>query len=193
MSEPIFEITSYNPKTKKLRARLHPSAQPKPQAWRWPLSRVGNRDPIVLNEHVADVRRGVDLGYAVAPFDSQLYVPVHAVQSGEVSFAAEGKGGFGVSLDHGELTTHYGQMSQMFVTRCLGKVRRRQRVVAGEVIGYAAKAPLHMRFELWRWTEDRGFVAVDPKLYLNDWMVVPPDGGFRLRPTLPNPTTNEAA
>lgn len=189
MQEPIFEITSFDPKTKNIRA--HPSARPQPKPWRWPLARVGNRDPIVLAEHVADDRRGVDLGYVVAPFDSELYVPVHAVQSGEVSFAHEGTDGCAVSIDHGgEFTTHYGHMSKMFVTPCLGRRRRRQHVPAGEVIGYAAKAPLHVRFELWKWTDDRGFVAFDPVSYLKTWALVPPGSG-RMRPDT-NPT-NEAA
>ena len=39
------------------------------------------------------------------------------------------------------------------------------------VIGYAAKSPLHVRFELWQWTDDSGFVAVDPIPHLNDWAV----------------------
>lgn len=185
MSEPIFEIASYNPKTKRIRARLHPSAEPKLQAWRWPLSRLGNRDPTVLAEHVADDRRGVDVGYTVAPFDSELYVPVHAVQAGEVAFALEGDHGCAVSLDHGGFTTHYGHLSKMFVTRRLGRTRRRQRVHAGEVIGYAAKAPLHFRFELWRWTDARGFIAIDPIPYLNEWRLVPPDNALRV-PSLPN-------
>lgn len=186
MSEPMFKITSYNPKTKQLRAHLHPSARSKPQEWRWPISRVGNRSPIVLAEHVTGERRGVDLGYAVAPFDSELYVPVYAAQSGEVSFALEGKDGYAVSLDHGEWTTHYGHMSQMFVTRRLGKTRRRQFVRAGDVIGYAAKAPLHVRFELWKWADDRGFVAIDPMPQLNQWNVTPPDNELRFYPTTPN-------
>lgn len=191
MQEPMFDITSYNPKTKQIRARLHPSARSKPQAWRWPLSRVGNRTPIVVAEHVTKERRGVDIGYAVAPFDSQLYVPVFAAQSGEVSYALEGKDGFAVSLDHGEWTTHYGRMSEMFATRCLGKTRRRQSVRAGDVIGYASKSPIRVRFELWQWTDDRGFVAVDPVPHLNQWNVTPPDNELRFHPI--TPSNNEAA
>lgn len=163
MTEPFFDITSYNPKTKKLRARLHPSAREKRVPWRWPLGRCAGRPPIVLDEHVVADRRGVDLGYVVAPFDSELYVPVYAAQSGEVSFSLEGEDGCAVSLDHGNTTTHYAHMSKMFVTRCLGNTRRRQCVRAGDVIGNAARSPLHVRFELWKWTDDRGFVAVDPR------------------------------
>jgi murein DD-endopeptidase MepM/ murein hydrolase activator NlpD len=192
MTEPIFEITSYNAKTKNLRARLHPSAGEQRGPWRWPLTRVGNRDPIVLTEHVTQERRGVDLGYEVTPFDSELYVPVHAVQSGDVSFATEGANGSAVSLDHGDYTTHYGHMSKMFVTRCLGSTRRRQYVRAGEVVGYAAKAPLHFRFELWNWTDDRGLVAIDPVPFLNEWRIVPPDNELCVRVAMPNAETEAA-
>ena len=192
MTEPMFEITSYNPKTKQMRARLHPSARSTPRPWRWPLGRLAGRPPIVLDEHVAEDRRGIDVGYVVAPFDSELYVPVYAAQSGDVSFALEGKDGFAVSLDHGHVTTHYAHMSKMFVTRCLGKARRRQHVRAGDVIGYAAKAPLHIRFELWKWTDERGFVAVDPRAELENWIVTSPLDQLRL-PNNPITPSGEAA
>lgn len=191
MSEPIFEITSYDPKTKNVRARLHPSAREKRGPWHWPLGKLASRPPIVLDEYVLDDRRGVDIGYVIAPFDSELYVPIYAAQNGEVSFACEGKDGFAVSLDHGKTTTHYAHMSQMFVTRCLGRTKRRQHVRAGDVIGYAAKVPLHLRFELWKWTDDRGFVAVDPRPELESWTVVSPLDELRL-PSNPR-TPSEAA
>jgi len=191
MIEPIFDITSYNPKTKKIRARLHPSAREVRGPWRWPLPRLGNRNPIVLAEHVSDERRGVDLGYAVASFDSELFVPVQAAQSGEVSFAVEGEGGCSVSIDHGGWTTHYGHMSKMFVTRSLGRLRRRQYVRAGEVIGNAARSPVHVRFELHAWTDARGFVAVDPMKQLEEWTVAPTHSEARALATSTN--NNEAA
>lgn len=62
---------------------------------------------------------------------------------------------------------------------------------AGDVIGYAAKAPLHLRFELWKWTDDRGFVAVDPRPELESWTVVSPLDELRL-PSNPC-TPSEAA
>lgn len=191
MTDPIFEITSYDSKNKRIRsARLHASARSKPGPWRWPLGRLANRPPIILDEQVSDDRRGVDIGYTVAPFDSELFVPVYAAQSGEVSFALEGKDGFAVSLDHGGgVTTHYAHMSKMFVTRCLGRLKRRQYVRSGEVIGYAAKAPLHVRFELWKWTDDRGLVAVDPRPELETWIVTSPLDELKL----PRNPTGEAA
>jgi len=191
MTEPMFEITSYNPKTKQMRARLHPSAREVRGPWRWPLPRLGNRNPIVLAEHASVERRGVDLGYAVASFDSELFVPVHAAQSGEVSFAIEGDNGCAVSIDHGGWTTHYGHMSKLFVTRNLGRLRRRQYVRAGEVIGNAARSPLHIRFEVHAWTDARGFVAVDPMKQLEEWIVTPTAG--ELRTPLTSTNDNEAA
>ena len=92
MSEPIFKITSYNPKTKRiLRANLHESVREVLGPWRWPLQRFGSRNPFVRAEHVSRERRGVDLGYAVTSFDSELYVPVLAAQSGKISFAVDGE------------------------------------------------------------------------------------------------------
>lgn len=73
--------------------------------WRWPLEDVGNREPTVLAEHVAGDRRGVDLGYPVAAFDSALDVPMYAAQTGEVTFALEDADGCAVNLDHGEWST----------------------------------------------------------------------------------------
>lgn len=40
-----------------------------------------------------------DLGYAVAPFDSELRVAVYAARSGEASFALEGKDGRALCLE----------------------------------------------------------------------------------------------
>ena len=192
MQEPIFEITSFDPKTKKIRARLHPSARSQPKPWRWPLGKCAGRPPIVLDEYENSERRGVDIGYVVAPFDSELYVPVYAAQSGEISFANESDDGYAVSIDHGATTTHYAHMSKMFVTRCLGRTRRRQSVRAGDVIGNAARSPLHVRFELWKWSDDRGFVAVDPRSELENWIVTNPLDELRL-PAKPRNPTNEAA
>ena len=161
------------PYTRKRRWRLRQDAMPLPQPWRWPLERVGDRDPIVLAEHVDSERRGIDLGFEARRYDAELYVPVIAAQDGEVMFAGETKSGFAISLDHGkrDWATYYAHMSRMFVASNYGqRVRRRQRVRGGDVIGYAAKSPIHVRFELWNWTHDRGFVAVDPIAQLSAWI-----------------------
>jgi murein DD-endopeptidase MepM/ murein hydrolase activator NlpD len=179
MQKPIFDITSFDPKTNKLRARLHPSARAAEQPWRWPLPKFGSRSPIVLAEHATGERRGVDLGYIVAPFDGDLFVPVYAAQSGEISFAMDASDGFAVTIDHGAWTTHYAHLSKMFVTPTVRKLRRRQHVRAGEVIGNAAKAPLHLRFEVWQRMFSGGFEAVDPIPHLDQWTITSPANEIR--------------
>jgi murein DD-endopeptidase MepM/ murein hydrolase activator NlpD len=172
MNEPIFEISYYNPKTKKLRARLHPSARAKPQPWRWPLPRLSGRDPVAV--HVGeDERGGVDIGYAGHNFGSELFVPVYAVQRGEVSVAIDTSTGFAITIDHGAYSSHYSHLSKMFVIPGIRRTRRRELVQSGQVIGYAAKAPIHVRFELSEATYTMGFRPVDPVPHLNDWMVSP--------------------
>lgn len=163
------------PVTKRTRFRLREDARSTPKPWRWPLPRLGSRAPVVLEEHTDAERRGVDVGYAATQFEADLFVPVFAVQAGEVSSAIETPTGFEVGIDHGGRTfgTLYGHMSKMFVTPCLPKLRRRQWVRAGDVIGYAATGRVHVRFELWSWTDDRGFVAINPISGLHQWSVSP--------------------
>jgi len=152
-----------------------------PALWRWPLGLLGEREPIVLAEHVTAERRSVDLGYEPRSFDAQLYVPVYAVQDGEVMFAGQTKSGFAVSIDHGwrDWATYYAHMSTSFIAPYHGQSgRKRQRLLGGDVIGYAAKSPIHVRFELWNWTDDRGFVPVDPIDQMAQWigpLASPPD------------------
>ncbi len=163
----MFELASDDPKRRRVRARLHPSARERRGPWRWPLVPIANREPAILATHDTDGRAAVDLGYAQAPY--ALHVPVYAAQAGEVSFAVEGDDGCSISLDHGEYSTHYARLSRMFVTRCLGRVRRRQYVRQGTLIGYAAESPPHIRFELWQRQGRGGFVPVDPVPQLETW------------------------
>ncbi|HEY4177973.1 MAG TPA: peptidoglycan DD-metalloendopeptidase family protein [Kofleriaceae bacterium] len=139
-------------------------------SWIWPLPYAfGN--PTVIRT-VDDERCGVDLGYE-RPLPEPIFLPVYAVQAGEVSFAGETDTGYGASIDHGKWCTHYGHMKQMFVTRNLGRVRRRARVRAGDVIGYASEHPVHLRFELWQRAVTGGFKAVHPAAHLASWLVMP--------------------
>jgi murein DD-endopeptidase MepM/ murein hydrolase activator NlpD len=149
--------------------RLAPDAEPLPQPWRWPLARIADRDPLIV-ARLDDDRRGVLLGYERRHFDTELHVPVHAAQEGEIMFAAPTSSGFAVSIDHGACgwATHYAQMSKMFVASQVGR-RKRRHVYAGDVIGYAAKSPIQIRFELWQWTDERGFVPVDPIEQMTRW------------------------
>lgn len=153
--------------------RLRDDARPVELPWRWPLQRIAGRDPIVLAECVNGDRMGVDLGYETRPYDEQLFVPVYAAQGGEIVLAGETESGFVVTIDHEhrEWATHYAHLSRTFVAPYLGqRSRRRQRIRAGEVIGYAAKSPIHVRFELWNWTSERGFVPVEPLGTMKQWI-----------------------
>jgi len=131
--------------------------------FRWPLGALGDLRPRVLAAHEGD-RPSVDLGYERAPL---AIVPVLAANDGEVSFALEDGGGCAVSLDHsGSWSTHYTGLSKLAVAYCLPRRKLRQSVRAGDVIGYTTNK---LGFELWRWTDDRGFVAVDPRSHLACW------------------------
>jgi murein DD-endopeptidase MepM/ murein hydrolase activator NlpD len=141
------------------------------QPWHSPLSRLATREPLILREYATDTRRGIELGYEPRDIDSQLYVPVYAAQLGEISAALDTPTGYAISIEHSQTktVTHYAHLSKMLVTPCLPKRRCRQFVQAGQVIGYAATSPVHIRFELWRWTSDRGYVADDPIPELASW------------------------
>lgn len=134
--------------------------------FRWPLASLGPLGgvaPRVLAVHDG-ARPSVDLGYARAITE---LVPVLAANDGEVSFALEGGGSYAVSLDHsGTWSTHYTGLARLAVSACLPRLKRRQLVRAGDVVGHATGK---LGFELWRWTDDRGFVAVDPCPHLASW------------------------
>jgi murein DD-endopeptidase MepM/ murein hydrolase activator NlpD len=174
MSDLISSALRFRPSTRPqrgaslLRSDVISPARP----WRWPLERLADREPVVLAEHFSGDRLGIDLGYAPRDLDTMLYVPVYSAQNGEVALAGESESGFIVTLDHGprQWSTHYAHLSRLFVAPYLSqKSRRRQRVRSGECIGYAAKSPIHVRFELWNWTDERGFVPVDPIATMTSW------------------------
>jgi hypothetical protein len=143
-----------------------------PGRWQWPLGTLGDRDPIVLAEHINSARRGVDLGYEPRPYDWALDAPVFAVHGGEVMFCGETTNGFAISIRHvgTEWATFYAHLSAVSVDETeTQRCPAREGVRAGDVIGYAAKAPIHIRFELVRWTPETGFVAIDPKPEMARW------------------------
>ncbi len=153
---------------------LAPSRAQPTKPFTWPLARLGNREPRVLDAHRTGERRGIELGYTPATFDRELFVPVFAANDGEVAFALEGSNGYAVSIDHGGTwTTHYTRLSKTFVIACKPRLKRRERVRAGQVIGYASNAPVRIGFELWQWTDDRGFVGVDPLPQMRAWTGAP--------------------
>jgi hypothetical protein len=80
---------------------------------RWPLPQLRGIEPAIIDEHVCGARRAVDLGYP--GLDRELYVPVMAVQSGEVCAAICTARGYAITIDHGGWATHYAHLTKMFV------------------------------------------------------------------------------
>ena len=159
----LVHLDAHPPRFIKDGVRLAPRRREPTAPFRWPLESLGDLAPRVLAVHEGD-RPSVDLGYERARRD---LVPVLAANDGEVSLALEGGGGYAVSLDHsGTWSTHYTGLSKLAVVRCLPRRKLRQSVRAGDVIGYTAN---RLGFELWRWTDDRGFVPVDPRSHLACW------------------------
>lgn len=155
---------------KKGGIRLTPRRREPTAPFEWPLHALGDLEPSVLAVHGGD-RRGVDLGYAL-PHARELLVPVFAANDGEVACAIETPTGCAISLDHGGTwTTHYTGLTKLAVIRCSPKLKRREHVHVGQVIGYTQKP--RIGFELWQWTDDRGFVAIDPRAYLAMWTKPP--------------------
>jgi hypothetical protein len=182
MESPI----SIEPVTRKTRWRLRKDAERSERPWCWPLPRLAGREPTVLRSNDPEQPLAVDIGYSDFDFDSLLFIPVYAVQDGLVRLAIEGTSGYSVALDHGgKWSTSYAHLDRMFVTPQSGRRRRRfEFVPAGTVIGYAPKSPVHVRFELGNWTDDRGYVPTDPLPHLKEWLIHPTRDYFGTSPTI---------
>jgi murein DD-endopeptidase MepM/ murein hydrolase activator NlpD len=152
---------------------LRDDAKPAVEApWYWPLPRLAGESPRIVS-HAHDDRLGVDIGYSRVAFPD-LFVPVYAACGGTISFAARVTSGHALTIDHGGVwSTHYAHLEQMFVTPTLGRRKRRMRVRAGDVIGYAGREPSHIRFELWKWTSKDGYVPTDAARVMHKWLVLP--------------------
>ena len=172
-----IELAMNPPRIVKGGIRLARRCEPN-EPFRWPVAPLGELAPQVLAARDG-ARPSVDLGYVRKP--SEL-VAVVAANDAEVSFAFGRDGHYAVSLDHnGTWCTHYAGLDKLSVIATLPRLVRRQRVRAGEVVGYISGK---LGFELFQWTDDRGFVAVDPRPHLAKW-----DGA----PTLVDSTLKEAA
>lgn len=172
MSNPI-ELALNPPRVSKKRGiRLDVIRRDPAKPFVWPLLALGSREPSVVREHHTD-RKGVDLGYEPEHYDRELFAPVYAVNDGEIAVAIESPTGNAVSIDHGTWSTHYTGLSKLIVIPCLPRWRGRERVRRGDVIGYAAKSPIRIGFELWQWTDNKGFVAVDALDHLKSWKHAP--------------------
>lgn len=162
------------PVTRNTRFRLRPDDLPvQDPPWTYPLPRLGGAAPRITGRVEGD-RRILELGFDPAEVGELKYVPVYAVQSGRISLAIPTATGHAISIDHGGWSSHYANLSHRYATVPGNRKIGRTQVRAGDAIGFAACSPVHIRFELWDWTEKRGFVQVDPSARMKDWRVLAP-------------------
>ena len=80
----------------------------------WPLPKIGSLTPKLI-ARADDDSRGVDIGYERPDPRGDLYVPVHAVQSGIIVYAAPGSTGHAVTIDHGSWASHYAHLARLVI------------------------------------------------------------------------------
>ena len=137
--------------------------------WIFPLPELGQVKPAT----VAIASEHVELGYPRGASLPQL-VPVLAVHDGVCAYAGKSGDAFALCIDHpGGWSTQYGNLNHMFFTPTdRFRRRRKQRVRAGDAIGYA-RSPVRVRFTLAKLTDaDESLAPVDPSSYMKQWVVL---------------------
>lgn len=149
---------------------LRPRACAQPDRWVWPLPSIGAAMPGVRSV-VGDDRLGLMLGYEDGDRTKSSIVPVYAVHEGTIKLATATRSGYAMSIDHhGEWSSYYGALQRMTISPASLR-RPTVRVRAGQIIGYTTRAA-PIRFELWRWTDDAGFVPTLAEPHLSTWLVL---------------------
>jgi hypothetical protein len=133
--------------------------------WYWPLPAIGNAYPHVVTRDDSD-RKGIAIGYDL---HTKAIVPVYAAHDGAIRVATRTASGFAATIDHGAWSTHYAQLDQLTFSHA--SARHGTRVHAGQIIGYTTLAT-PIRFELWRWTDEEGFVPTMPEPIMSDWLLL---------------------
>ncbi|MEP6864085.1 MAG: hypothetical protein ABJE66_25890 [Deltaproteobacteria bacterium] len=104
------------------------------------------------------------------------FVPVFAAHEGVITYAAKSGATHVICLDHpGGWSTQYANLEHMFIVPTDRFRRRRKvRVHAGDVLGYAAGPSVLIRFTLARLVdEDEACAAIDPRDHMQRWLVLP--------------------
>jgi len=151
--------------SRSIRYTLAPDARPDPGRWYWPLPALGTSQPRVVARDDGG-RSGIAIGYELP---SDAIVPVYAAHDGAIRVATKTNSGFAATIDHGDSSTHYAQLDQLTFSHA--SARRGTRMRAGQIIGYTTRAT-PIRFELWRWTDDAGFVPTTPEPIMSDWLLL---------------------
>jgi murein DD-endopeptidase MepM/ murein hydrolase activator NlpD len=157
--------------------------------WIWPLPELNGVQPRLM-PHTDSEHLGVDLGYHDGT-PLPRFVPVFAARDGVVTFAGKlTTGDYGVAIDHpGGWCTQYAGIDHVFVPT--KRRRRKTRVRAGDVLGYARGTEhFRARFALLRLTDEETdeLEAVDPSC-LSRWLRLP----WELEPRTPTHHPTEIA
>jgi murein DD-endopeptidase MepM/ murein hydrolase activator NlpD len=142
---------------------------PAVRPWICPLPKLES-EPRVLSSS----GRRIVLGYGTEVAASERFVPVFAAHDGAIVFAAKATTGYSLSIDHaGGWSTHYGDLEHMLtLSTDRFRNRRKERVRAGDIIGYSGRDPVRVSFEIWRTTDD-GREPVAPAEHLRQFLVLP--------------------
>ena len=155
-------------KSRKHLIKLDPRACRNPR-WVWPLPEIDGALPCVL-AHANDARLTIDVGYADRR--AHALIPVYAIHEGVIQLARKTVSGFAMVIDHhGEWSSYYGKLDQMTISPIWDEGRPKPRVRAGQIIGYTPR-DVPIRFELWRWTDEDGFVPTPPEARMATWLVL---------------------
>ena len=152
---------------------VHASPETNPSylhPWVWPLPSFTGLEPVELAVDAEHIELGYKSGVGLPNL-----VPVFAAHDGACIYAGKCGDIHSVCIDHpGGWTTQYGNLKHMFFANTdRFQRRRKQRVRAGDAIGYAL-SPVRLRFTLARLIDpDEGFSPIDPSSFMKQWLVLP--------------------
>jgi murein DD-endopeptidase MepM/ murein hydrolase activator NlpD len=158
----------------------------------WPLPKLNGHAPVILVHDEHDP--GVELAYerrdevegpmvrstkgALNPLYLPPLTPVFSVFNGRVLYAGRHLTGYKVIVEHSNgWMSYYANLEQMFVvpTDQIGR-RPPQQTKAGHILGYAGSMslgpPRPVRFELWKYDEEYGYISIDPIRFMRRWRLM---------------------
>jgi murein DD-endopeptidase MepM/ murein hydrolase activator NlpD len=160
--------------TRILHASANASAAAVHGSWVWPLPRLDGIAPCIVQQPLARAPTdGVAIGYPGRAFSHGL-VPVFAAGDGVITYAGRTECGSTLCLDHvGGWSTQYSELEHL-LARPTDRFRRRrkERVRAGDIIGYARRTPPQIRFGLSQFNGDECAVR-DPAAWIPEWSLLP--------------------
>ena len=160
----------------------------------WPLPKLNGHAPVLLVHDPSDP--GVELAYehkydpdgplvrstkqtGIGPFYLPALTPVYAVFDGRIMYAGKHADGHTIIVEHANgWMSYYSHLEQMFALATDRRHRARpQYTKAGHILGYAGRLAGQpnrpIRFELWKYDDNCGYVAIDPIRFMRRWRLMP--------------------